>query len=304
MKQDIILLIAAIALHSCGSKTSETPQHNDEPATEVSIAVPTQGNIKNDIELLATTEYLRHWSVTTPVNAYVTATYAQKGQSVKTGTTLFRIETKERQALGESLPMAQNIGRMAVKAPQSGVITNVLQQSGCYVQEGESLALMADAGSMVFRIDVPYEYIKQVRRGRTCRVVLPGGTTLKAKIDTQLSTMTEESQSVQVLARTKAPFLPEGMNVRVLITPDGNNTKHWLLPKEAVQSNEQMTEFWIMEVGWNGRAKRVNVSLGNSDSTSVEILSPQLNADDKVITNGSYGLENDARISIRPTAVK
>lgn len=299
MKHSVIILLAALTLHSCGYRTGETPQRNAEPETEVSTVHPTLGTIQSNIELLATTEYMRHWSVVSPINAYVTATYAQKGQSVRTGQPLFSIETKERRALGEATTMGPNMGRMTIKAPQRGVITNVAQQSGCYVQEGAVLASMADAGSLAFRIDVPYECMKYVRHGKTCTVILPDGMVLSARIATQLSTMTEESQSVQVFAHAKAPFLPEGMNVRVLINSGNGNAKHWLLPKEAVQSDEQMRHFWIMKVGPNGRAKRLNVSTGNRNETSIEILSPTLNAADNVITNGAYGLQDSSRIKLK-----
>lgn len=298
MKQNITILMVATLLLSCGSKTDETPQHEAEPSTEVITVNPTRGHIERTLELLATTEYLRHWAVSAPVSAYVTATYAQKGLSVRAGQTLFLLETKERQALGSDMLASHDLGRITLKAPQSGVVTDVLQQPGCYVQEGAMLAQMADAGSLVFRLDVPYEDMRYVRHGRKCQIALPDGTTVNATIDCQLSSMTETSQSLQVYARGKAPFLPEGMNVRVLLNADNGNTAHWLLPRAAVQSNEQMTEFWIMKVGSNGRAERINVTTGNSDDNRIEILSPALNAADRVITSGAYGLDDNSRITI------
>lgn len=299
MKHVVLISPAALLLFCCTSGQPETPRHSDEPVTEVSTVCPVRGSIRHDIELLATTEYLRHWVVTAPFSAYVTAASVQKGQSVRASQSLFRLETKERQALSGDLMPGGYTGQMSVKAPQGGVITDVTAQPGCYVQEGEVLASMADPASLVFRIDVPYEHISRTRRGATCRITLPDGTSLNGRIGSALSTMTVSSQSVQVLARAEAPFLPEGMTVRVTLNDDNGGVRRWLLPRGAVQSDSRMTHFWVMKVGWNGRAERVDVTIGNSNGAMTEILSPALRPDESFITAGSYGLENDALIHVR-----
>lgn len=298
MKQTIILIFAATIMIACGSKTDSTQSKDSEPVTEVSTIHPMKGSISSNIELLATTGYLRHWIVTAPVNAYVTGTYAQTGQSVRAGQKLFSIETKERQALGNDMPGGGNLGRMSIPAPQGGVLTDVFQQPGCYVQEGTQLAAMADPGSLVFKIDVPYESMKYVRHGSPCSIILPDGTILNGRIDTQLASMTESSQSLQVTARAKAPFLPEGMNVKVRINTGSKGHGNMVLPKSAVQSNEDMTEFWIMKATPKGRAEKINVTTGASNDANIEIVSPVLSLLDDVITTGSYGLEDGARIKV------
>lgn len=298
MKQAIILIFAASMIIGCGSKTDNKQPKDSEPVTEVNTVHPAKGSISSNIELLATTGYLRHWVVTAPVNAYVTGTFAQTGQSVRAGQKLFSIETKERQALGNDMPGSGNLGRMNIHAPQNGVLTDVFQQPGCYVQEGTQLATMADPGSLVFKIDVPYESMKYVKHGSPCSIILPDGTILNGRIDTQLASMTESSQSLQVTARAKAPFLPEGMNVKVRINTGSKGHGNMVLPKSAVQSNEDMTEFWIMKADKTGHAEKITVTTGTSNETNIEIVSPVLSLQDEIITTGSYGLENGARIKV------
>lgn len=298
MKHSIYILLAAILVTSCGSKQGDGGSKDEEPTTEVETTTARQGSIGGTIELMATTSYLRHSSVVAPTNAYITGTFTQIGQAVRRGQTLFSLVTKERQALGGDMP-GGDLGKLSVSSPQGGVVTGVMQQTGCYVQEGTVLATLADPGSMVFLIDVPYEDMKLVRHGRLCRIVLPDETVLSGVIDTQLASMAESSQSLQVTARARSPYLPEGMNVKVRIDKPGGNARTWLLPRQAVQSDDSMTQFWIMKVGSNGRAVRVNVTTGNSNPEYIEITSPQLNATDRIITTGGYGLQEGAKVKIK-----
>jgi len=151
---------------------------------------------------------------------------------------------------------------------------------------------------MAFVIDVPYENLRLFRHGRHCRITLPDGTKLDGTMGEQLTSVDGAAQTVQVLARAKAPFLPEGLNVKVSVSSTGDGQRRWLLPKQAVQSNADMTEFWIMKVGGNGYAVRQSVTIGNSDGKNIEILSPQLQPQDIVITDGGYGLEDGAKVSL------
>lgn len=298
MRHTFYILLAAMMITSCGSKQSDGGSKDDEPTTEVETTSPQKGAISESMELMATTGYLRHASVIAPTSGYITATYAQTGQAVRRGQTMFGLMTKERQALGQDMP-GGDLGKMSVQAPQGGVVTGVMQQTGGYVQEGTVLATLADPGSMVFIIDVPYEDMKLVRHGKRCSIVLPDETVLSGIIDTQLASMTQTAQSLQVTARARSPYLPEGMNVKVRINKGGGKAHCWLLPKAAVQSDDSMTQFWIMKVGKDGRAERVGVTTGNSNDTDIEITSPALNATDRIITTGGYGLQDGAKIRIR-----
>jgi hypothetical protein len=69
------------------------------------------------------------------------------------------------------------------------------------------------------------------------------------------------------------------------------------LPKEAVLSNEEQTEFWVMHLINDSIAVKTNIKKG-IESDKIEILEPMLNDSDRIILTGNYGLSDTAKISI------
>lgn len=59
-----------------------------------------------------------------------------------------------------------------------------------------------------------------------------------------------------------------------------------------------MQEFLIVKLINNSTAIKQNVVLGNNDSDWVEIFSPEFNETDRIISKGSFGLTDTARVSI------
>lgn len=70
------------------------------------------------------------------------------------------------------------------------------------------------------------------------------------------------------------------------------------LPKSAVQCDETLTEHWIMRLADDSTAIKVLVNIGNSTTDSIEILSPTLSLQDRIIQTGGYGLEDKARVTV------
>ena len=87
------------------------------------------------------------------------------------------------------------------------------------------------------------------------------------------------------------------MNVKVLI-PKRNNAKcRQIIPKSALQSDETMQRFWIMKVARN-KAIKVPVTIGRSNQSEVEIVSPRISTSDMIVNNGAYALPDQASVKI------
>ncbi len=93
-------------------------------------------------------------------------------------------------------------------------------------------------------------------------------------------------------------MLPEGMSAKAIFTSRCATRAVAILPKSAVQSDETMTEFWIMRLADDSIAAKVMVVVGNSTRDSIEILSPALSTEEKVINEGSYGLPDKAKVVV------
>lgn len=295
MKYQIVLLSLIVSLSGCGQRdVSNENIQEEKPGTAVTLTHVAFGKIEKEIILSATTAYQNKSVVGAPIPAFITEVLVQPGSRVKAGEILYRIESKEQHALGNG-----NHAVIPIKAKRNGIVLNVQQQAGSYVTEGAVLCSVAETGSLVFEINVPYEQQRYAHSGNKCVLELPDGTRLTATIHAPLATMNTISQSERVIARAKAPFLPEGMNVKAVFTANGSSSdKGMILSKNAVQSDETLTEHWVMKLADDSTAVRVPVEVGNSNASEIEIKSDALSPQDRIILTGGYGLEDGAKVVV------
>lgn len=291
MKPIHILWLASLCLTACAREQNEHTSEV-EPATEVTLTHPVHGHILQETIFSATTVYQNKTSLSAPVSSFITEVRVKPGTRVKAGQLLYRLESKEQRALGHD-------GKdIEIKAGQDGIILDVLAQTESYVSEGTTLCVLADAGSLVFEINVPYEQREQAQAGSHCTLELPDGTCLMATVQSPLATMHIVSQSERVVAVANAPFLPEGLNVKAVFTSRSTSREVMLLPKTAVQSDETLTAHWIMLLADDSTAVKIPVTIGCSTADSIEILSPILSSQDRIIRTGGYGLKDKARVTM------
>lgn len=295
MKYQIVLLSLIVSLGGCGQRDASNGNIQEEkPGTAVTLTHTASGKIEKEIILSATTAYQNKSVVGAPIPAFITEVLVQPGSRVKAGDILYRIESKEQHALGNG-----NHAVIPIKAGRDGIVLDVQQQAGSYVTEGTVLCSVAEAGSLVFEINVPYEQQRYAHSGSKCLLELPDGTRLTATVHAPLATMNTASQSERVIARAKAPFLPEGMNVKAVFTENGSSSdKGMILPKSAVQSDETLTEHWVMKLADDNTAVRVPVEVSNSNASEIEIKSDALSPQDRIILTGGYGLEDGAKVVV------
>ncbi|WP_431213776.1 HlyD family efflux transporter periplasmic adaptor subunit [Puia sp. P3] len=142
-----------------------------------------------------------------------------------------------------------NYGIFRVMAPAGGFITRMdKQQAGDFVTEGLPLCSIADPATVLFQLNIPYEEISLILQNPVCRIDLPDGTHLNARITRPLTQITQSSQAAPFLARPETQrFFPEGLIASAsLIGYQKKNTR--LLPVKAVLSDELMHNFWVMKL--------------------------------------------------------
>ena len=295
MKYFIVLLSLILSLNGCGQREASNGNAQEKkPRTAVTLPHVAFGRIEKEIFLSATTVYQNKSVVSAPIPAFITEVLVQPGTRVNTGQVLYRIESKEQHALGDGNRVA-----IPIKAECSGIVLDVQQQAGSYVTEGTILCSVAETKSLVFEVNVPYEQQRYVHSGSKCTLELPDGTRLDATVHVPLVTMNTTSQSERVIARATTHFLPEGMNVKVIFIANGlSSEKSMILPKSAVQSDETLSEYWVMKLLDDSTAIRVPVEVGNSNTSEIEIKSTTLSMQDRIILTGGYGLEEGAKVII------
>lgn len=309
MKIRLIFIIPAAFLLLTGCRhsnedTAEVDAGSAGSGTPVTITHISNQPMQSEIELTATSTYLTKTVIKANNNGYLIAAHASPGQFITNGNDLFTIQTKEAKALENSLEKIDSSYKFSgithVYAGISGYITEINFQMGDYVQEGDQLAIVSDAKSFTFLLNVPYEYKKYIAQASILKLHLPDGTVIDGKINSALTTVDPLSQTLQYqVSLMKEQNLPENLIAHVSIITHISQ-KAISLPKETVLTNETQNEFWVMKLISDTVAVKVPVVKGIETKSDVEILSPAFLPDDRIILTGNYGLPDTAFIRIEP----
>jgi hypothetical protein len=307
MKNFFFLLGITVTIFSCQSKPAATTNtdssSNSSPKTNITVTHVTLGSVSDNIELFASTLYLKRNLVTAPIPAFIIKVNVRLGQQVAKGDVLYVLESKERRALGDSIGRVDSslsgFGIISVKAPASGIVSTFdKQQTGDYVLEGALLCTIAASNDLAFQLNVPFEFMRYIRTDEVFSIVLPDSTMIKARITTPLTAMNMTAQTQSILAKPLVPiFLPESLIAKVQIRKGSSGDKQ-ILPRTCLQSDEMMRSYWINRLINDSTAVKLPVTIGNKSVRSVEILKPTLSGDDRIVEQGSYGLSDTALVKI------
>jgi multidrug efflux pump subunit AcrA (membrane-fusion protein) len=152
----------------------------------------------------------------------------------------------------------------------------------------------------VFLLQLPYELSPYLAQNKHLSLTLPDGRKISGIVSSSMPFLDPASQTQSYIIRMERPVaLPENLTatVKYIRKAKANAVS---LPKDALLSNEQQTEFWIMKMIDSARAVKVPVKKGIETGSSVEILSPELKNDDKILLTGNYGLPDTANVKIEP----
>jgi len=296
--------LAILLMFSCKSKEDDTK--DDVPTTEVQTPV-TVTSINNEqlaeyVELNAMSSYLQSSFIKATANGYIKSSNIKPGQFVRAGQLAFVMQTKEAKALGNTInsldPSFNFSGLIKINATQTGYITAIDHQPGDYVQDGEQLAVLSDAKSFGFLLNLPYELRPYLVKNKSVDVVLPDKTVLKGTVAHVMPTVDSVSQTQAVLIRVNnASSIPQNLIGKVRIVKNEKNAVP-SLPKAALLTDESQENFWVMKMIDSVTAVKVPVVKGMETGDKVEIVRPAFTPSDKIVLKGNYGLPDTAKVKI------
>ena len=308
MKFCVYIFLFCLLL-ACSAK----PQQEEEPLatkTPVSVTSIRTQPMSAYLSLNGTTTYLKKETVRATVAGYIVKNNIVMGSSVRRGQPLFALQTKEARAL-QSVNIQDTLlrfsGTIPIKASLSGVVSQVYQQQGAYVQDGDSLASVLVPSSLVFLLNVPFEDAAYVKAGSSCQIILSASDTLQGTVANAVPRVNVNSQVEQFMVRlsdahaTSGNVIPENLNVTIRI-PTTTQPQAQTLPRQSVLTNETQTEFWVMKLINDTTAIKVPIRKGIDTGQRVAIDSPQFTPQDRFLTQGAYGLPDTAYVSINQTA--
>lgn len=301
LKKSICYLIVLISFFICSCKTNiVTDEKETEAKTPVTVTNVSREQLTETIELNAVSTFRVKDNVKANLNGYIQDVHAKLGDYVKKSQLLFTLKTKEASALSGGIgdTTFNFSGLIKIYAPLSGIVTSIEKQNGDYVQDGDELAIIAEQGSLVFILEVPFELKKYVKVGNACTIKLPGSDEVKAAVSSEMPTVDAESQTQNFIIKplSESP-LPENLITKVEIVKSIKPSAQ-TLPKDAVLTNETQTEWWVMKLINDSMAIKVPIKKGIESSGKVEIIEPDFSSSDRIIITGNYGLADTAKISI------
>ena len=306
-KMFYLLCLIAAAVIACHNKQESSGDEQDqETQTPVTVTSVSFETLADSLELNATSNFLQDNVVKSNINGYIKTIGAKVNDYVNAGKTLFTLKTKEAESLGNTINKLDSSfnfsGTVKIAAPESGYITQLDHQAGDYVQEGEQLAVISDTKSFGFVLNIPYEQRKYIILNKPVDVLLPDGTRLNGVIASFMPTIDSVSQTQRVLVKiSSAAKIPENLIAKIKILKE-KKVNVASVPKQAVLTDESQSQFWIMKLIDSVTAVKVPVTKGMEVDDKVEIVTPQLSPQDKILLSGNYGLPDTAKIKIVKSA--
>lgn len=300
-----VLLSLVGMLAGCGEdKAAPTANEvNAGAGTPVTLTNISTGPLTESIELNATSSFQLKTFIKTNATGYLQLVNAQLGRFISRGQEVFIIKTKEAEALGNTINVLDSTFRFTgiihIKSPGTGYVTTLNYRDGDYVMDGEQLAIISDKNSFCFLLDLPYELKPFLSGNKNVLLKLPDGTQLNGFIASQMPTVDPVSQTQSIVIKVNnSQQTPEGLIAKVILVKK-SKPNALSLPKDAVLTNETQSEFWVMKLIDSATAVKVPIKKGLENSTSVEVLSPQFSASDKILLTGNYGLSDTAKVTIQ-----
>jgi multidrug efflux pump subunit AcrA (membrane-fusion protein) len=287
--------------HKEAAPEEEAPE-TEEVQTPVTVTTIETVPLSEYVELNATSSFLQSNVIKASATGYLKSVNVHLGEMVRIGRPAFILQTKEAKALGNTIndldPSFHFSGLITIKTAASGYIQELNHQVGDYVQDGEQLAVLSDANSFGFVLSLPYEYRRYIALQKSLEVELPDGTHLNGVVSFILPNVDSISQTQSVLIKVPASTpIPQNLIAKVrLVKAQKYNTAS--LPKEAVLTNEDQSDFWVMKMIDSVTAVKVPIIKGMETKDRVEVLRPVFAAGDRILLTGNYGLGDTAKVKI------
>jgi len=302
----VIIFLLTCIIQSCKNATADESDEEDvapeDVVTPVTITHPAHENMSETVAVNAVATFLLKTYVKANAVGYLQSANVHIGEYVSKGQTLFTIKTKEAEALGNTINNIDSSlhfeGIIRVKAPGSGYITQLTYTTGNYVQDGEQLAEISDNNSFAFVLDLPYELKPYLSLNHAVQLRLPDSTILQGTVQSALPTVDSVAQTQRFIIKVNTgKLIPENLIAKVNLVKAAKPFAT-TLPKAAVLSNEEQTEFWVMQLLNDSIAVKLPVQKGIEKNNEVEIISPPLSDSARILLTGNYGLEDTARVKV------
>jgi len=295
----LVLLFLTLIFGACASH--QAARENEVSArSDVKVSSPVMLPASLKLNYMAVTRYLQSNDIRTQVTGIVRQINCSVASNVIPKQALFIIQPQEAAALQKSKFNTQILKGLSdtVYAHLSGQIKNLNVQAGDFVQSGDVLATCIRNNSMRIIVYVPVEKAAMVAKVKNCKLILPDGSTVGGRVSGKLPAAESQDQTeAYIVEPSKLIPLAENINLDVQFTAEQIQDALFV-PESAVLGNEEQTSFWVMKLMNDSTCVKVPVEKGLEQDSLIQVIGNELTTNDKVITEGGYGLADSARVQI------
>ena len=333
MKRTLLLFAAsALIFAGCGKKEAKTEEVKTE---NVKVQSLEPQEIMRNVDYSATLEGYEEINISPSVQGTIERIYVEPGAKVAQGQLIVRIdqtqlnsakvqkntlavELARTEALLKSGNIAQSVydqlkaqydmaaeqeaflqKNTFVKSPISGVVAAKNYENGEMYSPAKSILKISQISVLKAFINIPESYFPQIKQGMALDIFsdIYQGETFKGKIEIVYPTIEPSTHTftAKVVIQNANQKLRPGMFVRTTLALGKVNAI--VVPYQAVLKQQGSNERYVF-VARDGSAKRIAVTLGQRFDDKTEIVSTELQPDDKLIVVGQARLVDGVKINI------
>lgn len=328
------VLLAALALVSCGKKDAEAAKSEDTLQEKVEVLKLAEREIAREINLSAILEGYETVNIAPSVTGIIEHIYVEEGDRVREGDSLVRMDQyqykttklafanlgvemnrvkalKETGSISEQtydqtkLSYDQTEENLAflesntyVKAPMSGVISAKNYEDG-ELYSGQPVLVLTQIARLKAKVAVPESYFPLVKEGMKMEVrsdIYPDKV-FNATVEIVYPTIDATSHTfhIKLDIPNSELLLRPGMYVQTHL--ELNKVNAIVVPYQAVMKLQGSNDRYVF-LNDNGTAKRVGVKMGQRFDDHVEIISDEIHAGDELVVTGQARLVDGVKLSI------
>ena len=333
MKKHLLLFAAALALVACGSKETTTTEQ-EERVEQVRTTVLQPREIEREISVSANLQGYLTQNVAPSLTGKIEHIYREVGDKVRGGDNLVRMDQTQykttkismtnleieknriEQLLKSGSATQQQYDQILaqynstkeqldflqlntyVKAPFCGVISAKNYEDG-ELYSGQPILVLTQIDKLKALVAIPETYFPQFKAGMklTLTSEIYPGQVFPATVEIVYPTIDASSHTFQVkiVIPNSKNLLRPGMYVTTTIGLGKANAI--VAPYQAVEKLVGANDRYVF-INEGGRAKRVNVELGQRFDQEIEIISPEITAGVEMVTTGQHKLVDGVKINV------
>lgn len=199
--------------------------------------------------------------------------------------------------------VAATLSKTAIRAPFSGVIDEVMQQTGQVVSPGMPIVKLINLTAMRVEAKVPETYLSNVKAGTSVIVDFPmlkKTVNSRVRLTSNFINPANRTFTIQVPIANQGGIIKPNLLAKVKIE-DYFNPNAIVVPSQYIYEDAAYKSFVFVAKNVNGNqgvAKKVFITKGEKSENSIEIKSG-LNKGDILITDGSKTLVDGQKIKIQ-----